>query len=63
MSFPLVGSPQRLAVARIFQKNQKDCGQAAMTESDNDVALLMNELVICRYLDFYVDRGNHFLIY
>ena len=47
----------------IFLKNQKDCGQAAMTESDNDVALLMNELVICRYLDFYVDRGNHFLIY
>src|SRR4030042_2836383 len=29
----------------IFLKNQKDCGQAAMTESDNDVALLMNSLV------------------
>jgi hypothetical protein len=47
----------------IFLKNQKDCGQAAMTESDNDVALLMNELVSCRFLDFYVDRVNHFLIY
>jgi len=29
----------------IFLKNQKDCGQAAMTESDNDVTLLMNSLV------------------
>src|SRR4030042_3858079 len=32
----------------IFLKNQKDCGQAAMTESDNDVALLMNSLVITK---------------
>jgi hypothetical protein len=30
----------------IFLKNQKDCGQAAMTESDNAVALLMTLLVI-----------------
>jgi hypothetical protein len=29
----------------IFLKDKKDCGQAAMTESDNDVVLLMNSLV------------------
>jgi hypothetical protein len=38
----------------IFLKNQKDCGQAAMTESNNDIALLMNSLVnifeVGRYL-------------
>jgi hypothetical protein len=46
----------------IFLKNQKDCGQAAMTESDNDndVALLMNSLVYPMSLGHYrFSSGNH----
>ena len=32
VSFPLVGSPQRLAEARILLAAKKDAGQASMTK-------------------------------
>ena len=58
MSFPHVGNlsekPEGLSASA---DPLRLGGQAAMTESDNDVALLMNELVICRFLDFYVDMA------
>ncbi len=38
MSFLARGEPG------VFLKNQKDCGQAAMTERDDNVALLMTLL-------------------
>jgi hypothetical protein len=40
MSFPLVGN---------LSENQKDCGQAAMAESNDDVALLINSLLNHNY--------------
>jgi hypothetical protein len=35
----------------IFLKNQKDCGQAAMTGSDNAVALLMTALAAAHFCE------------
>jgi hypothetical protein len=44
-SFPLVGN---------LSENQKDCGQAAMTESDNDFALLMTLIVTAQVFPFLI---------
>ncbi|OGW36302.1 MAG: hypothetical protein A2Y97_09550 [Nitrospirae bacterium RBG_13_39_12] len=49
MSFPLVGSPQRLAEERIFLKKPEGLripnAFGTMTKSDKNVALLMTALV------------------